>query len=222
MKLLIEDAQDIRYLTEDVDGEKMMFFEGIFMQAEVKNKNKRRYPKQTMMNEMNRYLIERVNAKRAWGELGHPATPQINHERVSHRIIDLHMEGNDVYGKAIVTKTPMGLIVEGLIKSGGEFGVSSRALGSVKKDGDTMIVQEDFRLATAADIVDDASAPGARSVRALMENTEWFIDAMGQWSHRQELIEDFVTENKKFTQKQLDERAVFLFDNFITSLIKAQ
>lgn len=219
MKLLIEDAQEIRYLTEELNGNKHMFFEGIFMQAEVKNKNGRKYPRHIMENEVKRYITERVDAKCAYGELGHPSSPQINHERVTHRIVSLQMEGNDVVGKAIIIPAGLGLIVEGIIVTGGTYGVSSRALGSLKKRGDYQEVQEDFKLSTAADIVDDASAPGARSVRALMENTEWFLDAFGQWQCKQELIEDTVRETKKLTQRQIDERAVTIFDNFLTKLL---
>lgn len=220
MKLLIEETHDIQYLTEETNGKKNLYFEGVFMQAEIKNRNGRLYPKETMLKEMTRYVNERVDARCAWGELGHPAVPTINHERVSHRIVSLRMEGNDVIGKAIITETPMGLIAKGLIESGGSFGSSSRALGSVKNKGGINIVQEDFRLSTAADIVDDASAPGARSMRALMENTDWFIDAFGNWAPRQQIIEDTVREAKGLSRSQLEENAVKLMDRFLVNMIQ--
>lgn len=221
MKLLIEDASDIQYLTEDFQGTKAMFFEGIFMQAEIKNRNGRMYPRHTMEKEMNRYIVERVDARCAYGELGHPAVPAIDHNNVSHRIISLRLEGNDVIGKAIITEdTPKGIIVKGLIKTGGAFGVSSRALGSLKAKNGVNIVQEDFRLSTAADIVDDASAPGARSMRALMENTEWFLNAFGQWEQRQQIIEDTIVNAKSLSKSQLEENAVRLFDQFLVKMIQ--
>jgi hypothetical protein len=221
MKLLIEDASDIQFLSEERNGKPVKFFEGVFMQCETVNANKRIYRRDIMEMEVNRYLTERVHANRAWGELGHPSTPTINHERVSHRIISLRLEGNDVIGKAIITETPMGLIARGLLESGGEFGVSSRALGSTKLVEGINVVQKDFKLSTAADIVDDASAPGAKTVRALMENTEWFINEFGQWSSRQQLIEDTVKKTKKLSKGQLEEQTILIANRFFHELIRS-
>lgn len=219
MKLLIENASDIQTLTEDVNGVKHMVIEGIYMQAEVINGNKRKYPKAVMEKAVLKYLKERVEAGRAWGELGHPATPEIKHDNVSHRITELYMEGNDVYGKAIITKTPKGLIVEGLILSGGNFGVSSRGLGSTKNVGGVTTVQEDFHLATAADIVDTPSAPNAH-VRAIMENTEWYVDQFGVWQPKhQELIYETAQAARQVPKARREEHYVRLFDNLMTQLI---
>lgn len=221
MKLLIEQADmgQIQTLNEEVNGVKHMVIEGIYMQAEIVNGNKRMYRKPIMEKAVQKYITERVDAKRAWGELGHPATPEIKHQNVSHRIIALNMEGNDVYGKALITKTPNGLIVEGLIISGGAFGVSSRGLGSLKAGKGCNEVQEDFQLATAADIVDTPSAPGAH-VTALMENTDWYVDAFGVWQPRyQEIVAETAAAAKKVAKARREEQFVRLFDNLMTEFI---
>ncbi len=176
MKLLMEVNERLEYVTEEVDGKKSLFIEGIFMQSEIKNRNGRVYPAATLEREVNRYVAEAVNGNRAYGELGHPAGPTINLDRVSHMIKSLKREGNDFVGKAKIMDTPMGNIVRNLINEGARVGVSSRALGSLKESGGAMVVQEDLHLATPADIVADPSAPAA-FVKGIMENADWIYDA---------------------------------------------
>ena len=173
MKLITELFEDMEYITEAKEnGEKEHYIHGIFLQAEKKNRNGRIYPLHIMDKEVTRYMNDIVKKNRAYGELGHPAGPQINLDRVSHIIVDLKRDGNNFIGKAKITDTPMGNIAKGLMKSGANLGVSSRGLGTLKamRDG-TMQVQEDFHLATAGDIVADPSAPDA-FVKGIMENVE--------------------------------------------------
>ena len=163
MKLITEMIEsDVQFITEaKEDGGKNYFIEGVFMQGNIKNRNGRLYPMETLMKEVKRYNKEYVQENRAYGELGHPQGPTINLERVSHMIKELHQDGNNVRGKAkIMTETPMGKIVKNLMDEGAKLGVSSRGMGTLKpgKDG-TNMVQNDFQLATAADIVADPSAP---------------------------------------------------------------
>ena len=171
MLLITEHTEDINLITEEVDGERQYHIDGIFMQAEQKNRNGRVYPKKTLMNEVARYNNEYVKPSRAMGELGHPEGPQLNLERVSHLIKELRVDGNDVYGKAKILDTPYGKIVKDLIKEGVKIGVSSRGMGSLKQKNGINEVQEDFSLA-AVDIVADPSAPDAY-VQGIMEGKEW-------------------------------------------------
>jgi hypothetical protein len=175
MKLICEVLEEtaVHTIVEDVGGKKSMFITGPFLQAEQKNRNNRIYPAQTMEREVNRYIKEYVEKNRAIGELNHPPTPNVNPERACIKIESLVREGNDWIGKAKVTSTPMGQIVRGLLEDGVQLGVSTRGMGSLKNDGNgTMIVQEDFRLATAADVVMDPSAPSA-FVNGIMEGVDW-------------------------------------------------
>jgi len=179
MKLITEHIEDVKYITEKrEDGKKNFYIEGIFMQGGIKNRNGRMYPIDVLVAESNRYAKELVANGRAYGELGHPNGPSINLDRVSHRIVELrHIDNSgNIYGKAMITDTPMGQIARGIIESGGQLGVSSRGMGSIKesKDG-IMEVQKDFFLATAADIVADPSAPDA-FVQGIMEGVEWVWD----------------------------------------------
>ena len=177
MKLITETIQEVRYLTEKKeDGGKSYFIEGPFLQTEIANKNGRIYRKPVMEREVNRYIKEYVETKRAFGELGHPDGPGINLDRVSHMITSLKEDGNNYIGRAkIMTETPMGRIVKNLIDEGAQLGVSSRGMGSLKlnKDG-VNEVQDDYYLATAGDIVADPSAPDA-FVRGIMEGKEWVL-----------------------------------------------
>jgi hypothetical protein len=177
MKLITETIDSVKYLTEKKeDGGKAYYIEGPFLQTEVQNRNGRVYRKQIMEREVNRYIREYVDTKRAFGELGHPDGPGINLDRVSHMIVSLKEDGNNYIGKAkIMTETPMGRIVKNLIDEGAQLGVSSRGMGSLKlnKEG-VNEVQDDFYLATAGDIVADPSAPDA-FVRGIMENKEWVL-----------------------------------------------
>ena len=171
MLLITEVNDNVNLVTEEVNGEKQYHIDGIFMQAEQKNRNGRVYPKKTLMNEVQRYNNEYVKTNRAMGELGHPDGPQLNLERVSHLIKELRVDGNDIYGRAKILDTPYGKIVKDLVKEGVKIGVSSRGMGSLKQVNGVNEVQEDFNLA-AVDIVADPSAPNA-FVEGIMEGKEW-------------------------------------------------
>lgn len=216
MKLITEINEEVKFITEaNEDGKKSMFIEGIFMQAEQKNRNGRMYPLPVMEREVTRYVNDYVNKNRAYGELGHPEGPTINLERVSHMIKELRQEGSNFIGKAKIMDTPYGNIVKNLINEGACVGVSTRGLGSLRegKDG-TKVVQDDFYLATAADIVADPSAPDA-FVQGIMENREWVYVA-GRWTERQ--IEESKKQIKKVSRKDLEKTKLQIFENFINKL----
>ena len=190
MKLIVEQIEELEFITEAREtGEKDHYIHGVFLQANKRNKNGRIYPMNIMEQEVNRYMNETVKNNRAYGELGHPAGPQINLDRVSHMITELKRDGDNFIGKAKLTDTPMGNIAKGLLKSGANLGVSSRGMGSLKpnKQG-IMEVQDDFRLATAADIVADPSAPDA-FVKGIMENVDWIYDPVKDTWMEQKLHE---------------------------------
>jgi len=218
MKLITELFEEIEYISEaKEDGEKEHYIHGIFLQGNLKNRNGRVYPIDIMEKEVGRYMKDMVKANRAFGELGHPAGPSINLDRVSHIIIDLKKDGNDFIGKAKLTDTPMGNIAKGLLKSGGKIGVSSRGMGSLKpnKDG-IMEVQGDYRIATAADIVHDPSAPNA-FVEGIMENVEWIYDPIqGTWlEEKTDLIKNNI---RTMSKAQLEEQKMAIFEDYIASL----
>ena len=176
MKLISEHVDSIEYLVEDTkEGAKNYRIKGVFMQAEMKNRNGRMYPKSVLEKEVGRYNKEYVNQNRAFGELGHPDGPTVNLERVSHMITGLHPDGNNFIGEAKVMDTPYGKIVKNLIDEGAKLGVSSRGMGSLEPKQDMQVVKDDFYLATAADIVADPSAPNA-FVEGIMEGKEWVWD----------------------------------------------
>jgi hypothetical protein len=176
MKLICEVLEEVKLITEEKeDGKKDFFIEGIFMQADLKNRNGRIYPMPVMEKEVNRYVKEYVDTKRAFGELGHPEGPSINLDRISHMITELKKDGSNIIGRAKILETPMGNIAKNIIQGGGALGVSSRGMGSLKDKNGIMEVQDDFTLATAADIVADPSAPGA-FVNGIMEGVEWVWD----------------------------------------------
>ena len=176
MKLICEVLEEVKLITEEKeDGKKDFFIEGIFMQADLQNRNGRIYPMPVMEKEVNRYVKEYVDTKRAFGELGHPEGPQINLDRISHMITELKRDGSNIVGRAKILETPMGNIARNIIQGGGALGVSSRGMGSLKGKNGIMEVQDDFTLATAADIVADPSAPGA-FVNGIMEGVEWVWD----------------------------------------------
>jgi hypothetical protein len=176
MKLICEVNEELKIITEANErGGKSYFIEGVFMQAEQKNRNGRVYPKQIMAREVDRYIREHVNQNRAYGELGHPSGPTINLERVSHMIKELHEDGNNYVGRAKIMETPYGNIVKNLMDEGARLGVSTRGMGSLKERNGCMEVQDDFHLATAGDIVADPSAPDA-FVHGIMEGKEWVWD----------------------------------------------
>lgn len=201
-KLLIEQHTDYRtlYEAEGDSGKKSLFIEGIFMQADIKNRNGRIYPKPIMEKEVRRYMAEAVQRGNAFGELDHPPTPKINPDRISHLITSLKEDGSNYIGKAKLLETPMGLIAKSIIEGGGRLAVSSRGTGSLKNISGTMQVQEDFRLSTAADIVINPSAPSAY-VDAIMESPDWIYDHMtGEW-----MMQEAMNEIHNTRPSQLDE-----------------
>lgn len=213
MKLITETIQDINILTEEKDGKKSYFIEGVFMQAESKNRNGRVYPIAVMEKELGRYNTDYVKTNRAMGELGHPEGPTVNLERVSHLIKDLRLEKNDVYGKAKILDTPYGKIVRNLIDEGVKLGVSSRGMGSLKEQDGVNVVQEDFMLA-AVDVVADPSAPNA-FVNGIMEGREWIWD---NGVLKPVEIEKYKATIEKTPSRKLEEQAMELFKDFISKL----
>jgi len=175
MKLISEEVQNAEYLVEEKDGKKNYKIRGVFLQSEIKNRNGRVYEKEILEKEVRRYNAEFINKKRAFGELGHPDSPTVNLERVSHMITSLYPDGTNFIGEAKIMNTPYGKIVKGLIDEGAQLGVSSRGMGSLSQRGGVNYVGRDFYLATAADIVADPSAPDA-FVEGIMENKEWVWD----------------------------------------------
>ena len=216
MKLITEEIEQVEVIVESRNGKKNLYIEGVFLQSEMKNRNGRMYPKQTLMREVNRYNENFVEKGRALGELGHPDGPTVNLDRVSHKIVSLKEDGNNFIGKAKILSTPMGKIASGLLSEGVKLGVSSRGIGSLKptKEGFN-VVGEDFMLATAADIVADPSAPDA-FVEGIMEGKEWIWEGT---TLREKLASE--TKNKIDTlvsQKALEEHKLNLFNEFINSL----
>jgi hypothetical protein len=220
MKLIAELNEDTQYITErSEDGKKHHYITGRFMTAEEKNKNGRLYKKNVLENEVERYLREVVKAKRAFGELNHPAGPTINLDRVSHIITELGWDGNYVNGKARITSTPMGEIARGLLESGGQLGVSTRGMGSLKEEKGVMVVQPDFKLSTV-DIVSDPSGPGC-FVNGIMENVEWIYDPVkGTW--HEEKLQEIKKTVHKISKTQLEEKKLAIFEEYLTSLAKSK
>ena len=216
MKLITETIDNVKYLTEaSEDGNKKLYIEGTFLVGEQVNKNNRMYKMDTLRREVKRYTEEFINTNRALGELGHPDTPSINLERVSHKIVSLSEDGNTFYGKALILDTPYGKIVKDFIDNDIQIGVSSRALGSLvqTKEGYNL-VQDDLKLATAADIVADPSAPGA-FVNGIMENKEWmFVEG--------HFVEKDFDHAKKSIQRasknEIEKVALKLFENYLRKL----
>ena len=174
MKLITEQIEPVEMLVEETDGKKDTYIKGIFLQTEITNRNGRMYRYETMAREVNKYNEEFIQRGRALGELGHPEGPTINLDRVSHKIVELQPEGKNFIGKAKLLETPMGKIAKNLLEEGVQLGVSSRGLGSLKKEGNTNVVADDFILSTAADIVADPSAPDAY-VEGIYEGKEWTL-----------------------------------------------
>jgi len=223
MKLISELlVEQVEYISEaKEDGSKDHYIHGIFLQAETPNRNGRIYPIGIMENAVNKYIESNIKQKRAYGELGHPAGPQINLDRVSHMITELKRDGSNFIGKARLTDTPMGNIAKGLLKSGANLGVSSRGLGSLKpnKQG-IMEVQDDFHLATAADIVADPSAPNA-FVKGVMEGAEWVYDAAtGDWY--QEKLHETKKQMRRMSMDEIETNKFGIYESFIKSLSSKQ
>ena len=173
MKLIREEVESVEFIVEQKNGKKSMYIEGVFLQGNIKNRNGRMYPMETLRKEVSRYNENHVQAGRALGELGHPDGPTVNLDRVSHKIVSLKESGSNFVGKAKILNTPMGKIASSLIEEGVRLGVSSRGIGSLKMTREGVnVVGDDFMLATAADIVADPSAPDA-FVNGIMEGKEW-------------------------------------------------
>lgn len=215
MKLITEYVeQNIETICEQKkDGSKDYFIEGVFMQSNKKNRNGRIYEKKCLENAVEKYVTEQVKQGRAVGELNHPEGPTVNLDKVSHKITDLHWQGNDVIGKASILNTPMGLIVKGLLEGGVKLGVSSRGMGSLVQKNGASYVGDDFMLATV-DIVQDPSAPSA-FVNGVMEGVEWVWD---NGLIRQQDIEAIETEIKRAPRKDLQEAEIRAFKNFLSKL----
>ena len=216
MRLISEEATNVEFLTEaKKDGGKNYFIEGIFLQSDTKNRNGRIYPKAILQKEAKRYTENFINTKRAFGELGHPDGPTVNLERVSHMIEELQEVDSNFMGRAKILDTPYGKIVKNLIDEGARLGVSSRGMGSLKpaKDG-IQEVQDDFYLATAADIVADPSAPDA-FVHGIMEGKEWIWD---NGLLREQEIQEIKTKIEKSSRKDREQTLVNAFEDFIIKL----
>ena len=216
MKLITEEVQKVKFITEGKGTQKKMYIEGIFLQGDICNRNGRMYPMQTLSREVKRYTEAFITKGRALGELGHPDGPTVNLDRVSHKIVSLEQKGTNFYGKAQLLETPMGKIAKSLIGEGVCLGVSSRGVGSLKMTNEGhKVVGEDFMLATAADIVADPSAPDA-FVQGIMEGKEWVWEG---GILRERLAEQTRRKiNTLADQKILEEHKLNLFQNFLSNL----
>ena len=216
MKLITEEVSQVEFITEEKNGKKTMYIEGIFLQGDICNRNGRMYPMATLSREVNRYNETFVQKGRALGELGHPDGPTVNLDRVSHKIVSLEQDGTNFKGKAQLLETPMGKIAKSLLESGVCLGVSSRGVGSLKMTNEGhKIVGEDFMLATAADIVADPSAPDA-FVQGIMEGKEWVWEG---GILRERLAEQTQKRiNTLVDQKRLEEHKLNLFNEFLSNL----
>ena len=216
MKLITEEVSRVKFIVEGKGAKKKMYIEGVFLQGEIKNRNGRMYPLQTLAKEVGRYNESFVKKGRALGELGHPEGPTVNLDRVSHKITSLVQEGNNFRGKAQLLSTPMGKIASDLIGEGVTLGVSSRGVGSLKEDlHGCKVVGEDFMLATAADIVADPSAPDA-FVSGIMEGKEWIWEG---GILREQLAEKTQKRiNTLVDQRKLEEHKLNLFNDFLSNL----
>jgi hypothetical protein len=211
---LITESLDVEFLLEEANGKKSYYIEGPFIQMEVKNRNGRAYPKAHIYEEVCRYVTEKIDQRNSFGELGHPSGPTINLDRASHMIVSLKEQGNDWIGKAKLIDTPMGRIAKTLLDEGAKLGVSSRGLGTVKGG----IVQNDFKLATPADIVADPSAPAA-FVQGIMESKEfWYDVATGSWAERS--VERLYEDIKTMTVQEIEEQKFALFEGYLNDLAR--
>jgi hypothetical protein len=214
MKLITELTETVEYITE---GEgKVHYIKGITLQAEQKNRNGRIYPMAVMEKEVNRYIAERISAGRAYGELNHPQGPTINLDKVSHLFTELVREGNNYIGKARIADTPSGNIVKGLLSTGANLGISSRGLGTLKQTNEAMIVQDDYHIVTAGDIVADPSAPDA-FVAGIMENINYYYDET-HGSYLPIHSEQLKKEIKKMSLKEIEEQKARMFKTFLLNL----
>lgn len=214
MKLITEQITDVQVVTEEKNGVKSLYITGPFLVGEQKNRNKRIYPMHVLQKEAKRYSEEYISKNRAFGELGHPDSPSINLDRVSHLITNLKQEGNIFVGKAKILETPMGKIAKSLLEGGAQLGVSSRGMGSLKENDGVNVVQDDYYLATAADIVADPSAPGA-FVQGIMEGKEWVWD---NGIIKEVDVVEMYDEISKAKRNQIEEVSLRIFENFLSKL----
>ena len=216
MKLIREEIESVEFLVEQKNGKKSMYIEGVFLQGNIKNRNGRMYPMETLRREVGRYNENHIQSGRALGELGHPEGPTVNLDRVSHKIVSLKESGSNFIGKAKIMNTPMGNIAKNLIDEGVKLGVSSRGVGSLQQTKEGFaVVGEDFMLATAADIVADPSAPDA-FVEGIMEGKEWVWD--GGILREKFATKTYKQINTLVDQKTLDEQKLNLFNDFLSNL----
>ena len=216
MKLIREEIESVEFLVEQKNGKKSMYIEGVFLQGNIKNRNGRMYPMETLRREVGRYNENHIQSGRALGELGHPDGPTVNLDRVSHKIVSLKESGSNFIGKAKILNTPMGKIASSLIEEGVKLGVSSRGVGSLQQTKEGFaVVGEDFMLATAADIVADPSAPDA-FVEGIMEGKEWVWD--GGILREKFATKTYKQINTLVDQKKLDEQKLNLFSDFLSNL----
>ncbi len=216
MKLITEEIEQVEVIVENRNGKKNLFIEGVFLQGEIKNRNGRMYPMQTLAREVGRYNENFVEKGRALGELGHPDGPTVNLDRVSHKIVSLREDGNNFIGKAKILSTPMGKIASNLLGEGVKLGVSSRGVGSLNKTNEGYsVVGEDFTLATAADIVADPSAPDA-FVDGIMEGKDWVWD--GGILRERIATRTYKRINTLVDQNKLDEKKLSVFEDFLANL----
>ena len=216
MKLIREEIESVEFLVEQRNGKKSMYIEGIFLQGDLQNRNGRMYPINVLRKEVSRYNENHIQKGRALGELGHPDGPTVNLDRVSHKIVSLKESGSNFIGKAKILGTPMGKIASSLIEEGVKLGVSSRGIGSLKPTREGVnVVGDDFMLSTAADIVADPSAPDA-FVEGIMEGKEWVWD--GGVLRERAAAKAYREINTLVTQKQLDEKKLEVFNNFLNNL----
>ena len=216
MKLIREEIESVEFLVENRNGKKSMYIEGVFLQGNIKNRNGRMYPMETLRKEVGRYNENHVQSGRALGELGHPDTPTVNLDRVSHKIVSLKESGSNFVGKAKILGTPMGKIASSLVEEGVKLGVSSRGIGSLRPTREGVnVVGDDFMLATAADIVADPSAPDA-FVEGIMEGKDWVWD--GGILREKFAEKTYATINTLVDQKALDEKKLSLFNDFLSNI----
>ena len=214
MKLIKELNEEVEYITEDNEGKKNHYIQGVFLQSEITNRNGRMYPKSVLDREVKNYNEKYIKTNRALGELGHPEGPTVNLDRVSHKITELKEDGNNFVGKAKLLDTPMGNIAKNLLGEGVKLGVSSRGMGTLKRENGASVVGEDFMLATAADIVSDPSAPDA-FVEGIMEGKEWV------WENGRLQEKDIASIKQELdhaTLINIQEKKISAFETFIKGL----
>jgi hypothetical protein len=219
VKYLAELNETVDYLVEGEGAAKKHYIQGLFLEFDSFNRNKRIYRSEMLDPNVQNYIKEKIDDKRAWGELDHPDGPTINLKNASHRIMEMHKEGSNWHGKALITNTPLGNTVKGLLESGGNLGVSSRGMGSLKSIQEStggLEVQKDYKILTAADIVSDPSAHGAL-VKGIMENVEWFYDETTD-SFLAETSQNLKNQVKKMTLREIEDTKTAMFAAFLNTL----